>query len=144
MQGMFDSIKGELKGGKPTISRTIATSLAEGVLAKGLGDIQKRYEDIDIGSYPIMRRGAYGVNLVLRGRDEDRGRRPLLAGLEAGHAGLLLALADLGPYPLEHVRAHVPAEVRLEDRARMHGVGRDAVRGPPPVCLDREQNVGRL
>ncbi len=72
MQGMFDSIKSELKGGKPMLSRTVATALAEGILAKGLGEIQARYSDIEIGSYPIMRRGAYGVNLVLRGRDAAR------------------------------------------------------------------------
>jgi molybdopterin-biosynthesis enzyme MoeA-like protein len=72
MQGMFDTIKGELKGGRPTISRTIATSLAEGALAKRLGEIQSRYTDIDIGSYPIMRRGSFGVNLVLRGRAPAR------------------------------------------------------------------------
>ncbi|HKT17269.1 MAG TPA: competence/damage-inducible protein A, partial [Stellaceae bacterium] len=72
MQGMFDSIKGELRGGKPMLSRTVATSLAEGVLATGLGEIQNRYADVEIGSYPIMRRGTYGVNLVLRGRDAER------------------------------------------------------------------------
>jgi molybdenum cofactor synthesis domain-containing protein len=72
MQGMFDAIKGELKGGRPMLSRTIATSLAEGVLAKRLGDIQNRYGDIEIGSYPIMRRGSFGVNLVLRGRAPAR------------------------------------------------------------------------
>jgi molybdenum cofactor synthesis domain-containing protein len=72
MQGMFDSIKGELKGGKPMLSRSIGTSLAEGILAKGLGEIQNRYADVEIGSYPIMRRGSYGVNLVLRGRDPAR------------------------------------------------------------------------
>ncbi len=72
MQGMFDGIKGELKGGKPMLSRTVATALPEGILAKGLGEIQNRFEDIEIGSYPVMRRGSFGVNLVLRGRDEAR------------------------------------------------------------------------
>lgn len=89
MQGMFDSIKGELKGGKPVLSRSIGTSLPEGILAKDLGAIQQRYEDIEIGSYPIMRRGAYGVNLVLRGRDEAR-----LAQAAAEVAAMVRALGD--------------------------------------------------
>lgn len=89
MQGMFDSIKGELKGGKPMLSRSIGTSLAEGLLAKGLGEIQSRYPDVEIGSYPIMRRGAYGVNLVLRGRDEGR-----LAQAAAEVAAMVRALGD--------------------------------------------------
>ena len=90
MQGMFDSIKGELKGGKPVLSRSIGTSLPEGILAKDLGAIQQRYEDIEIGSYPIMRRGAYGVNLVLRGRDEAR-----LAQAATEVAAMVRALGDM-------------------------------------------------
>ncbi len=93
MQGMFDSIKGELKGGKPMLSRTVATSLAEGILATGLGEIQSRYSEIEIGSYPIMRRGAYGVNLVLRGRDAAR------LGVAAEEVAALVR--SLGDTPVE-------------------------------------------
>ncbi len=89
MQGMFDGIRGELKGGKPMQSRTVGTSLAEGVLAKGLGEIQSRYDDVEIGSYPIMRRGTFGVNLVLRGRDEAR-----LAVAAKEVAAMVRALGD--------------------------------------------------
>ncbi len=89
MQGMFDSIKGELKGGRPMLSRTVATTLAEGAVARGLGEIQSRYADIEIGSYPIMRRGTYGVNLVLRGRDEAR-----LKEAAAEVAAMVRALGD--------------------------------------------------
>src|ERR1700760_2472656 len=81
---------------------------------------------------------------LVRGGHEHRCCGALFTGLKAKRAGLLLALANLGPHPLEHVSAHVPAEVRLEYRARMHRVGRDAFGGPPPMCLDREQDVGRL
>jgi hypothetical protein len=75
------------------LSRTIATSLAEGILAKDLGAIQNRFEDIEIGSYPIMRRGSYGVNLVLRGRD---------AGRLAEATGEVIAMVKaLGDTPVE-------------------------------------------
>jgi len=89
MQGMFDGIKGELRGGKKVLSRTVACSLPEGILAKGLGEIQHRYDDIEIGSYPIMRRGVFGVNLVLRGRDEIR-----LAAATEEVAAMVRALGD--------------------------------------------------
>ncbi len=92
-QGMFDGIKHELKGGTPMMSRTVATSLAEGVLAKGLGEIQHRYADIEVGSYPIMRRGAFGVNLVLRGRDEAR--------LNQSAAEVAAMVRALGDTPVE-------------------------------------------
>jgi len=73
MQAMFDSVKPNLKGGPAVLSRTVACELPEGAIAKGLGDIQTRYADIDIGSYPMFRRGGgFAVNLVLRGRDPAR------------------------------------------------------------------------
>ena len=72
MQAMFEGVRAELRGGRPVLSRAISCGLAEGQLAKGLGEIQARYPDIDIGSYPWYRRGAYGVSLVLRTPDERR------------------------------------------------------------------------
>ena len=72
MQAMFDGVKGSLKGGPPVLSRTLECGIPEGLLAKGLGDIQGRYGDLDIGSYPFTRRGGFGVALVLRGREAAR------------------------------------------------------------------------
>ena len=72
MQAMFDAVKHDLKGGLPMLARTVSCQLAEGILAKGLGEIQQRYPDLDIGSYPFLRRNEYGVSLVLRGRQADR------------------------------------------------------------------------
>ena len=72
MQGMFDAVKHDLKGGRPMLSRTVSCHLPEGVVAKGLGEVQQRYGDLDIGSYPFYRRGEFGTSLVLRGRDAAR------------------------------------------------------------------------
>ncbi len=72
MQGMFDAIRHELNGGPPILSRTVNCPLAEGVVARGLGEIQARYPDLDIGSYPTFGRGAPETNLVLRGTDPAR------------------------------------------------------------------------
>ncbi|MGH6989898.1 MAG: competence/damage-inducible protein A [Stellaceae bacterium] len=72
MQGMFDAILHELNGGPPIVSRTVNCRLPEGTIAKGLGEIQARYPDLDIGSYPTFARGAPETNLVLRGLDPSR------------------------------------------------------------------------
>src|SRR5581483_10709047 len=72
MQAMFDGIRSGLRGGRPVLSQSVTCELPEGVLAKGLGAIQERYPDLDIGSYPWYRRGAFGTSLVLRGPDQDR------------------------------------------------------------------------
>ena len=93
MQAMFDNVKGELDGGPPVLSRTVSCALAEGVVAKGLGEIQARYADLDLGSYPFLRRGEYGVSLVVRGRDPAR--------LDAAKGEIADLVKSLGGVPVE-------------------------------------------
>jgi molybdenum cofactor synthesis domain-containing protein len=42
MQAMFDAVKHDLKGGRPMLSKSVACHLPEGIIAKGLGQIQHR------------------------------------------------------------------------------------------------------
>ncbi|MGQ0675002.1 MAG: competence/damage-inducible protein A [Rhodospirillales bacterium] len=72
MQAMFEGIAPTLVGGKPMLTRSVSCTLGEGVLAKGLGEIQARHPDVDIGSYPYYRVGGFGVSLVARGADKGR------------------------------------------------------------------------
>lgn len=69
MQAMFEGFAPTLVGGRPVISRSVSCTLGEGALAKGLGEIQARHADVDIGSYPYYRVGGFGVSLVARGTD---------------------------------------------------------------------------
>ena len=46
--------------------------LGESQIAHGLGKVQARYPDIDLGSYPFFRDGRYGASLVMRGTDIGR------------------------------------------------------------------------
>ncbi len=69
MQGMFDSMKHTLAGGKPMVSRSIMAHIGEGTIAKGLGDIQAQHSDVEIGSYPFFRDGKLGTSLVMRAID---------------------------------------------------------------------------
>jgi molybdenum cofactor synthesis domain-containing protein len=87
MQAMIDALVPTLAGGAPVRSRTVTCQLAEGVIAEGLEAVQKRYPDLDIGSYPAFRRSGYGVSLVLRGTDDAR-----LAAAAAEVADLIRAL----------------------------------------------------
>jgi molybdenum cofactor synthesis domain-containing protein len=72
MQGMFHAMKHRLSGGSPVVSRTVRTNLPEGIIAEPLGALQKRFEDLDIGSYPAFRNGKPSVSLVLRGTEDSR------------------------------------------------------------------------
>ncbi len=72
MQAMFEGIAPTLTGGKPMLTRSVGCTLGEGALAQGLGEIQARHPDVDIGSYPYYRVGGFGVSLVARGTDKGR------------------------------------------------------------------------
>jgi len=72
MQAMFEGIAPQLVGGRPVLTRSVSCALGEGILAKGLGEIQARHPDVDIGSYPYFRVGGFGVSLVARGTDKAR------------------------------------------------------------------------
>lgn len=69
MQAMFDAVKHQLKGGAKILSRTLSAFVTEGVIAQGLSDIQDRFPQVEIGSYPFFRGGKLGVSLVARATD---------------------------------------------------------------------------
>ena len=93
MQATFNELRHHLKGGAKMLSRSVSCSLGEGVLAKGLGELQARYADLEIGSYPYFRRADFGVTLVIRGTDRPR----LLLATEE----LKVLILDLGGDPHE-------------------------------------------
>ncbi len=67
MRAMFDGVKSTLKGGAPILSNTVSAAVTEGVIAKELTEIQQRFPNIEIGSYPFIKNGTLGVSIVLRG-----------------------------------------------------------------------------
>jgi molybdopterin-biosynthesis enzyme MoeA-like protein len=82
-----------LVGGAPVLSCAVRAFLPEGVVAEGLGAIQARYGEIDIGSYPFFRKGRFGTSLVLRGTDE--------AALDAARGEVEALIRELGETPVE-------------------------------------------
>jgi molybdenum cofactor synthesis domain-containing protein len=72
MQAMFAATKPYLVRGQEIISKSITCNLAEGVMAKGLTDIQDEFPDIALGSYPSMLDSGFRVSLVVRGTDIAR------------------------------------------------------------------------
>ncbi len=67
MQAMLDHVLREIKAGKPILSNTVACTLPESTLAPDLTDLQEKYPDVQLGSYPHYRGGVSGLSLVLRG-----------------------------------------------------------------------------
>ncbi len=93
MQAMFDGLKSRLVGGAPVLSRTVSAFVGEGVIAAGLGQLQQRYPDLDIGSYPFFRQGRYGASFVLRGTERAR--------IDGAAVELRALIVGLGADPIE-------------------------------------------
>jgi molybdenum cofactor synthesis domain-containing protein len=92
-RAMFDGLKGRLKTGDKVLSVTISGAVGEGVIAKGLGQLQERYPALEIGSYPFFRQGKFGASFVLRGTD--------VALLKSATEELRSLIRTLGAEPIE-------------------------------------------
>ena len=69
MQAMLDGVLAGLRGGPRLHVRTITVFRGEGDIAAELAQIQARHPEVEIGSYPFMRRGRFGTSIVFRALD---------------------------------------------------------------------------
>jgi molybdopterin-biosynthesis enzyme MoeA-like protein len=73
MQAMMDMLVPTLEGGPPIVSRAVHVfGLPEAAIAEGLGQVQDRFPEVDIGSYPFYRAAGNGVAIVAKGNDPAR------------------------------------------------------------------------
>lgn len=72
MNAMMDAVAPRLTRGIPMQSRNVEFRGGEGDAAKPLGDIQKAFPDVVIGSYPFQAPDGFATNLVLRSRDHGK------------------------------------------------------------------------
>ncbi len=91
MQAMLDGILPTLKGGRPLVSITIRSSLAEGQVAADLGRLAEEFSDLDFGSYPAWTRTVFQLSIIVRGQDPDR--------VEAAAQRIEGLIRDLGGTP---------------------------------------------
>jgi molybdenum cofactor synthesis domain-containing protein len=86
MQVMLDAATKGLKTGKKMLSAALDLTRPEGEIAALFGELQHRYPDVPMGSYPFYRDGQPGTQLVLRSTNAAR-----LAAAEAELKALLAA-----------------------------------------------------
>ena len=91
MQQMIASLDGKLKRGVVVQSRSVTAFVSEGQIAKGLGAVQDRFAQVDVGSYPFQRQERFGTTLVMRGSDA--------AELDAALADVVALIRSLGAEP---------------------------------------------
>jgi len=71
-QAMVASVLPGLTGGDPLMSQSYRIDRGEGVIAEPLGALAAEFPDLSFGSYPFIRNGAHGSNVVILGHDAAR------------------------------------------------------------------------
>lgn len=70
-QAMVASVLPTLTGGAPLLSGTLRINRGEGDVAAVLGALAEERPSLSFGSYPFVKDGAYGTNIVARGTDRN-------------------------------------------------------------------------
>ncbi len=68
MVAMFKNIIKKIKCGIPDVSKSILVNSPESNIAEDLSNIQKKHKEVEVGSYPFMKKKTRGVNIVLRSK----------------------------------------------------------------------------
>ena len=71
-EAMVASVLPGLTGGAPMLSQTLTVHRPEGEIAGPLSDLADDFPELSIGCYPFQKDGAFGANIVVRGRDGAR------------------------------------------------------------------------
>ena len=66
MQEIFSGFKHQLNGGDPMQSKSITAYIPEGRTGGPLSELQNRFPDVEIGSYPLKHDGKLGAAIVMR------------------------------------------------------------------------------
>ena len=72
LKSMVEGLKNKIIGGKKILSKAISVNTFESEIAKSLEDVQNKFKDIEIGSYPFLRLGKIGVSIVMRSTEKNQ------------------------------------------------------------------------
>ena len=72
LKSMVDGLRDKIIGGKKILSETISIHTVESEIAKSLEDVQNKFKDVEIGSYPFFRLGKIGVSIVMRSTEKNQ------------------------------------------------------------------------
>ena len=71
MKSMFKFISNQLIGGTYIYNKTVSCNLGEGKIALSLEEIERKYVNLKIGSYPYFKPEGFGTSIVLRSERQD-------------------------------------------------------------------------
>ena len=72
MQGMLEGARKHLPVGEVVKSKSIDVFTPESNVADALTDLQNKYSEVEIGSYPFNKENRFGTSVVMRSSDEVR------------------------------------------------------------------------
>ena len=72
MQGMLEVVRKHLTVGEVVKSKSIDVFTPESNVADALTDLQNKYSEVEIGSYPFNKDNRFGTSVVMRSSDEAR------------------------------------------------------------------------
>ena len=72
LKSMVEGLKNKIIGGKKILSKTISVNTVESEIAQSLEDVQNKFKDVEIGSYPFFRLGKIGVSIVKRSTEKNQ------------------------------------------------------------------------
>ena len=71
LKSMLGGLNDKIVGGKQILSKTINLRTVESEIAESLEKVQKRFHQVEIGSYPFFRSGKVGVSIVIRSTEPN-------------------------------------------------------------------------
>ena len=72
MQGMLEGARKHLTVGEVVKSKSIDVFTPESNVADALNDLQNKYSEVEIGSYPFNKDNRFGTSVVMRSSDEAK------------------------------------------------------------------------
>jgi len=72
LKAMVGGLKNRIIGGKKILSKTISVRTVESEIAEPLEEVQSKFINVEIGSYPFFRLGTVGVSIVMRSTEKNQ------------------------------------------------------------------------
>ena len=66
LKSMLGGLNNKIIGGNKILSKTLSLRTVESEISTSLENVQKKYMNLEIGSYPFFKQGKIGVSLVIR------------------------------------------------------------------------------
>ena len=71
LKSMLGGLNNKIIGGKKILSSTLSLRTVESEIAQSLENVQKTFQEVDIGSYPFFQQGKIGVSIVMRSSNKN-------------------------------------------------------------------------